>query len=273
MSFIGYEKYLNRRNNQPKMTTTIDIRELDPDMIEPSMEHANDPNYQNGGSKITVIGRPGTGKSYLITSLIYEKRACFPTGLVISGTEDSNKHFSQYFPETFIYTEMDLEVLKNFIQRQKLARQYLPQSWALLLLDDCMSDTRVFNSPIIQGLYKNGRHWNMLYILSLQYCMDIKPVIRNNIDGTFILREPSVRFRKSIYENYASIIPTFKLFCFIMDQITNDWTALYINNRVQSNDWQDCVFWYRGVQVPSNWKFGSSWYWQFHRDRYNAQRG
>lgn len=250
---------------------TINIQELDPDIIRPSMEQAYDPNYKDGGSKITVIGRPGTGKSFLITSLIYEKRACFPVGLVISGTEDSNHHFSKLFPSTFIYNQVDMEILKNFIQRQKLAKQYIPQSWALLLLDDCMDDPKQFNSPIIQGLYKNGRHWNMLYILSLQYCMDIKPVIRNSIDGTFILREPNLKNRKSIYENYASIIPSFQIFCAIMDQITNDYTALYINNRVQSNDWQDCIYWYKGTHVPSNWRFGSDWFWQFHKDRYNSK--
>jgi len=252
------------------MTEVLNIRELDPDMIEPSMAHANDPSYTNGGSKITVIGRPGTGKSWLVTSLIYEKRACFPAGIVMSGTEDSNHHYSQIFPSSFIYNGLNKEALKQFVDRQKIAKKYLPNSWALLLLDDCMDDPKLFNDKLFQGLYKNGRHWNMLYILSLQYCMDIKPVIRNNIDGTFILREPNLKNRKSIYDNYASIIPSFKLFCTIMDQVTTDYTALYINNRVQSNNWQDCVFWYKGGKVPPTWKFGSNWYRQHHRDRFNA---
>jgi len=247
----------------------IDIKELDPDMIEPSMAHAADPHYTGGGSKITVIGRPGTGKSFMITSLIYEKRACFPTGLVMSGTEDSNHHYSSIFPSTFVYNGLNIGIIEQFVKRQKVAKRYLPNPWSVLLLDDCMDDPKVFNSKLFQGLYKNGRHWNMLYIVSLQYCMDIKPVIRSNIDGVFILREPVLKYRRAIYENYASIIPTFQLFCTIMDQITTDYTALYINNRIQSNDWRDCVFWYRGKEVPSDWKFGSEWFWKYHLDRYN----
>lgn len=253
------------------MTEEIYVRELDPDTIKPSFNDVLNPNYNGGGSKITVIGRPGTGKSFLITSLIYEKSMCFPVGIVMSGTEDSNHHYGQMFPPTFIYNGLDTDALKKFIKRQKIAKKYLPNPWALILLDDCMDDPKLLSRPLFQGIYKNGRHWNMMYILSLQYCMDIKPVIRNNIDGTFILREPSLKNRRSIYENYASIIPTFALFCEIMDTLTSDYTALYINNRTQSNDWRDCVFWYKGKHVPKDWKFGSKWYWDFHRQRYNAE--
>lgn len=250
-------------------TNYLEIKELDPDTIRPSMENVIDPSYTRGGSKITVIGKAGSGKSFLITSLMYDKRACFPIGLVMSGTEDSNHHYSQMFPSTFIYNGLRTDVLEKFVQRQKIAKQFVPNPWALVLLDDCTDDPKVFNTPLFQGLYKNGRHWNMFYILSLQYCMDIKPVIRNNIDGTFILRESNVKSRKAIWENYASIIPSFKLFCSIMDQITNDYSALYINNQIQSNDWQDCVFWYKGKPVPEGWRFGSADFWAFHMDRYN----
>jgi len=253
-------------------TPFIYIKELDPDLIEPSFEHANDVSYKGGGSKITVIGRPGFGKSFLIQSLVYDKQACFPVAVVMSGTEDSNSHYSARFPSTFVYNELRTDILDLVIKRQKLSKKYLDQSWLLLLLDDCMDDPKMFNTPIFQGLYKNGRHWNMLFILSLQYCMDIKPVIRNAVDGTFILREPVMKNRKAIYENYASIIPSFSLFCSIMDQLTADHTALYIHNRIVSNNWQDCVFWYKAHAVPSDWKFpGSPWYWRYHEDRYNPQ--
>lgn len=258
---------------QPQDQLVIDIRELDPDTIEPSAEHARDPTYTKGGSKITVIGRPGSGKSFLITSLIYEKRACFPSAMIISGTEDSNHHFETYFPSTFIHDDLNLDCLEKYKLRQKHAKEKDPvAAWSVLLLDDCMDDPKMFNRPIFQGMYKNGRHWNMLLILSLQHCMDIKPVIRTSIDGVFILREPVMKTRKAIYENYASIIPTFQLFCAIMDQITCDYTALYINNKLQSNDWRECIFWYRAQPVPKNWKFGSPWYWQFHSDRFDHDR-
>ena len=40
----------------------VEIKELDPEIIPPiSSKALNDPEY-NGGSKIVVVGKPGTGK-------------------------------------------------------------------------------------------------------------------------------------------------------------------------------------------------------------------
>ena len=65
--------------------------------------------------------------------------------------------------------------LRTIIKRQKLAHKHLINPWAVLILDDCTDDPRVFNKPLQNALYKKGRHWKLLYILSLQYAMDVKP--------------------------------------------------------------------------------------------------
>lgn len=210
-----------------------------------------------------------TGKSTLIASLLYAKKNIYPCGIVFSGTEDSNGFYKRMFPSTFIYNSYDEEQLKTFIKRQKIAKQHVKNPWAVCLLDDCTDTPTIFSKPLQQGIYKNSRHWKMWYILSLQYCMDVKPVIRTNVDGTFILREPNLKNRRSLWENYAGIIPDFTQFCDIMDQITNDYTALYIHNATKSNKLEDCLFWYKAKPVPSGFKFGCPDFWDFHYSRYN----
>ena len=239
----------------------IDVKELNPDIIPPVSEKFMDADY-NGGSKIVVVGKPGTGKSTLIKSILYAKKHIFPVGMAISGSEDSNHAYHQFMPGTFIYNEYDEEILANFIRRQKIASNHLENPWAVMILDDCTDDPRVFNKPIQQALYKKGRHWKMMYILSLQYAMDVKPVIRTNVDSCFILRETNLKNRKALWENYAGVIPDFSQFCDIMDQITDDFTALYINNTGQSNRLEDCVYYYKPRQLkPFN--FGCEEYWNF----------
>jgi len=210
-----------------------------------------------------------TGKSTLIASIIYAKKHIFPVAIAFSGTEDSNGFYRKIMPSTFVYNEYNEDKIKNFIRRQKIAKQHLENPWALIMIDDCTDDPRILATPLQQGMYKRGRHWKMMYILSLQYSMDVKPVIRTNVDGVFILREPIMKNRKSLWENYASIIPDFSLFCEILDQMTDDYTALYIHNQTRSNVWQDCVFWYKAPLVPDDFKFGAPEYWQFHEDRFD----
>ena len=252
--------------------TTLYINELDVNTLKP--EHSKD--YKNG-CKLVIIGAPGTGKSTIIKSIIYAKKHILSVGQVFSGTEDSNGFFGEFFPESFIYSGLDtsdMSPLENFKKRQKIARQYIEpiggHSWALQVIDDCTYDTSFLKKPIVKEYYKNGRHWAMLHILSLQYCLDIKPDIRVNINGVFILRESRLDIRKKLYENYGGCIPSFDMFCQIMDALTTDYTALYINNMSTSNKIEDTVFYYKAdpTKIPKDWKFGCKEFWQFHNERY-----
>jgi ATPase subunit of ABC transporter with duplicated ATPase domains len=74
------------------------------------------------GSKYVIIGKPGTGKSTLVKSIIYSKKHIFPVGMFFSGTEDSNGFFSEIAPTSFIYNGLDtndLTPIENFKKRQK----------------------------------------------------------------------------------------------------------------------------------------------------------
>ena len=245
------------------MTNKIAIQELNLDSIRPNLESINS---NLGGSKITVIGKPGSGKSVLIKNLLYAKKHIIPTGIVISGSEDSNKFYSSIFPELFIYDKYKREAIENFIKRQKLGKEHLHNGWAVLVMDDCMDDVKIFNDPLLQGLFKNGRHWNMLAIFANQYVFDFKPSIRTNIDGVFIFREPNLANREKIYKNFAGIIPSYNIFCKLMDDLTNDHMCIFINNQIQSNKWTDCVFYFKAKKVP-DFKFGCNDYLQFAENR------
>lgn len=245
------------------MTTKIELKELSLDLIQPNDESVK---TTRGGSKITIIGKPGSGKSVLIKALLKSKAHLIPVGTVVSGSEDTNHFYAKMFPDAFIYEKFKLSVVEAVQKRQKLAKENLPNSWAVLVMDDCMDDVKVFSDPIMIGLMKNSRHWNLLSIFANQYVFDFKPVIRTNIDGVFIFREPNQTNREKIYKNFASIIPSFKLFCQIMDEVTNDYTCIYIHNQTTSNNWQDCVYYYK-APVVDDFRFGCDEYWQMSQER------
>lgn len=246
----------------------VDVKELDLNILPPNFSNIND--KATAGYKACICGRSGSGKSTIIKSLLYEKSAMFPCGLVMSGTEDTNGFYGKFMPSTFIYNKLDNDKVKQFMVRQKVAKKHLKNPWAVLLLDDVMDNPKMFNNPLWNGILKMGRHYSMWLIIASQYMLELNPSLRSNIDGVFILREPSLRNRKLLYENFASVVPDFTLFSALMDTVTEDYTALYIHNRSMSNDWRDCVFWYKAkTNIPSDWKFGAKDFWKFHKQRYD----
>jgi hypothetical protein len=210
-----------------------------------------------------------THNTTLISSLLYAKRHIFPVATVANGSEEFNHFYKSIMPPVFIHNEYSEDLLKNFMKRQKIAKEHLENPWAILLLDDCTDDPKIFNTSSMQSLWKKGRNMKLWFILSLQYAMDVKRVIRVNVDNCFILREPSVAIRKAIWENYASVIPDFTQFCQIMDQVTENYHALYIKNDANSNKVEDCVFYYKATPPPKDFKFGCEDYWKFSDERYN----
>jgi hypothetical protein len=97
-----------------------------------------------------------TGKTTLIASLLYAKKNIFPVALAMSGTEDSNGFYRKILPSSFVFNHYDEDQIKKFVKRQKIARQYLPNPWAVILLDDCTDDPTIFNKPLQHGMFKRG---------------------------------------------------------------------------------------------------------------------
>jgi len=247
----------------------LGIKELNPEMISPNTRNYKD--KESNGSKIVIIGMPGSGKSTALSALLYAKKHIIPVAEVFSGTEDVNGFYQKSFPSTFVHNSYSEEQLKKFIKRQKLAKEHLENPWSALILDDVTDDPSVFRKPLQQNLFKLGRHYNMLYFLILQYALDIRPAIRSTIDGTLIFRDANIKNRRTLYENFCGIIGDFSLFCSLMDQLTDDYCALYVNNRSKSNDFRDCIYWYKATPPPPDFKFGCQDYWEFHKQRYNPE--
>lgn len=228
----------------------------------------------DGNGRFQLQDHTVTHNTTIIKNFMYEKQHIIPIAQVVSGSEDSNHFYGNFIPDSFIFDEYSHDIFGQAVERQKLANEYQVENpYCFILWDDSTDDTKLFNHKLVQGLYKKGRHWHLLHLLSLQYSMSIKPVIRTNLDGTFILRENQLRNRKVLFDNYCTAIPDFRDFCDIMDQVTSDYTAIFINNQVSSTKFEDCVFWYKAKnEIPEDWRFGCDEYWEHHYARYDKNR-
>ena len=141
--------------------------------------------------------------------------------------------------------------------------------YAFLILDDCLFDNSWVRDNNIRSLFMNGRHYKILFIITMQYALGIPPNLRTNIDYVFILRENYVSNRKRLYEHYAGMFPTFEMFCQVMDQCTENYECLVINNSAKSNRLEDQVFWYKAAP-HAEFKIGAPEFWQHHNRNYSA---
>ena len=64
------------------------------------------------------IGKRNTGKSTLVTDILYHKKH-LPAGIVLSATEEGNHYYQQYIPDLFIYTEITTEKLLNELWKDR----------------------------------------------------------------------------------------------------------------------------------------------------------
>ena len=113
----------------------------------------------------------------------------------------------------------------------------------------------------------NGRHYKLLFILTMQFSLGIPPQLRSQVDYTFILRENIWSNRKRLYEHYAGMFPTFEMFCETMDQCTENFECLVIDNTSKSNKIEDQVYWYKADKVP-NFKIGANEFWEYNTNNY-----
>ena len=131
---------------------------------------------------------------------------------------------------------------------------------AFIILDDCLYDSTWTKDKNVRALFMNGRHLKMFFVIAMQYPLGIPPNLRTNIDFIFILRENIVANRKRIYDNYAGMFPTFEIFCQVMDQCTENFECLVIDNTTKSNKLEDTVFWYKANTAP-NFRVCNDEYW------------
>jgi hypothetical protein len=226
---------------------------------------------ESKGPVIVLIGRRDTGKSFLVRDLLFYHQD-IPIGTVISGTEEGNGFYGRMVPRLFIHNEYNTAIIENILKRQKGVLKQIKKEMdqfkrstidprTFVILDDCLYDNTWAKDKMMRLLFMNGRHWKVMLLITMQYPLGIPPTLRTNIDYVFILREPYIANRKRIYENYAGMFPTFESFCQVMDQCTENFECLVINNNAKSNKLQDQVFWYK-ADPHNDFRLGAREFWE-----------
>lgn len=221
------------------------------------------------GSVCVFIGKRKTGKSCAIRDLMWHKRY-IPLGQIISGSERANPFFYQFFPTSYIEDEYSEDILDNILARQTKIRKFADAQTEnkkqeidtrfLLVFDDCLHNNKWQNTEQMKTIFMNGRHFGVLFLLSLQYVIGIPPALRTNIDYAFIFRETSIQNRRKLYENFGGCIPSFPLFCTLMDRL-DKYECLVICTDADKVAFNEQVMYFKST-LRGPFKFGCEHFWK-----------
>jgi len=229
-----------------------------------------DPTKIKSDSVVVFIGKRNTGKSYCMKDIMCYNRD-IPVGVVVSPTERANGYFEKFIPKMLIYDELEEKIVSKFLSRQinitKDRKKELEKHGsstidprAFFILDDCMYNKAVTKDKNIRCIFMNGRHYKIFLLITMQHGLGLPPDLRSNIDYVFIFRNNIVKEREKIYNHYAGMFPTFDVFNQVMNQCTENFECLVIDNKIQSNNINDNVYWYKAQD--SNYKLCSKNLWE-----------
>jgi hypothetical protein len=215
----------------------IELKRFDPKILEYRRTHGHAP-------KILIIGKTGTGKTTLVQDLLFYIRKIH-SGVVICPTEQSLIDYRLMFPETFIHERWDSGLVENFVTMQKKIRKTDPAFHQILMLDDIMYDKNaILRDDSTRFIFMNGRNNNISMIITMQYCMDLTPDLRNNIDFVFALRDNIQANREKLWKNFFGVVPTADAFHQIFQRCTSGYNCIVLDNTSRSANLNECLFYY-----------------------------
>ena len=222
-----------------------------------------------------IVGPPASGKTTMIENMCYYLKHRYPVARAFIGTEGAYKRMCQIFHPLFVSNYYDADDEKRHVIRQRTMEMDNGKghaaNYAINILDDVSDDPKIYKSKLVRGIFKNGsQHWHQLFLLGSQYAIDMPPDVRKSVSYVAIFREPEPLEREKLYKNFGGLAGSRKNFDDLMDQLTGDYRCLVFKKRSQSNKIEDCIFWYRTVDMGDwNWKFGCDEYRDWGKMRYD----
>lgn len=227
---------------------------------------------------IVMVAKRGSGKSYVTRAIMNHYRK-IPAGIVISPTDEVDPFFSEFFPDSFIFYKYDSDIIEALLIRQEEIRDKKKKKKlkgktlddrSFIVMDDCLADAKGWiNEDSIKKLLYNGRHYSIMYILTMQTPLGIPPNLRSNFDYIFLLADDNISNLKKIWDHYAGMFPDLHSFRNVFNELTKDYGAMVILNRGTRSNFFEKIKWYKAPELKdAKVKYGCKQFRQFHKSNY-----
>jgi energy-coupling factor transporter ATP-binding protein EcfA2 len=211
-----------------------------------------------------IIGPRGSGKSALLTDILFHTRNNYDIGVAFTATTSTVDTFKQFLPHSLIYKNgYDYDKGEQILRCAKDHTERGRQKNTLIVLDDCMFDSKVMKANAMTEVHLNGRHSSITLFNTTQYVMStIPPIVRTNVDYVLVLQDSVLTNRKRLFEYFFGNFPNFKEFDTVMQQVTAHHGCLVLDKTQTSPKVSDAVFYYKAKTDLPRFRIGKPGYFR-----------
>lgn len=218
---------------------------------------------------ILVFGPKRSGKSVLKNHLIYhinQHVKKFNAGFSMSGTREAKDSMKGKVPNS-LNLDYTLDRFKknwNTICDPVNEAEILDQDLSILVdMDDCTYDKQLLKCKEMRHMVMNGRHSNGTPIVCMQYCMDMPPEIRTNIDYVFVTKQTRRDVQEKMWKYFFGQFKKFEDFRKVLLTCTQNYEVLVLDCTVSdTSKIENCLFYFKAdINIP-NFKLFDERYWK-----------
>jgi hypothetical protein len=241
----------------------------------------------NPSSVWHIIGAPASGKTHFIQFLFYALKHIYAAAVAYNGSEESQNAYTPLIGGAFTSATYNEHDHKRNISRQVICfKENCEYNKIIHVIDDFGFDKKVGKSKSISKAHKNGSQWlHELQLMGYQSIRDIDESLINSPSKVFIFMEKEDSNRRKIHKAYfKTLIPEYKDFCQLMNDICKKHYCLVVDLRKQSSDLADCVSWFKAPYwvwndkndpkdkhpYPKGWRFGCQQFQEWNDTRWDS---
>ena len=233
--------------------------------------------WMKPNASVCMIAKRGAGKSWVCREILNHYKN-LPGGLIIAPTDKMNMFYGKFFPDIYIHHTYKTSIIEKLLYRQmqmieKMRKNYKkgkkcnPRTF--LVMDDCLAQKGQWTKDErIYEFFYNSRSYQIMYMLTMQFPLSIKPEIRGNFDYIFLFAEDFYNNQKRIYEHYAGMFPNFNSFRQVFMKLTKDYGCMVIVNSGSRKSLLDKVFWFKAKKRDII-KMGCKQFREYHEKNYD----
>lgn len=220
------------------------------------------------------VGRSNTGKTLLMRDIMYHKCRNFKKAIIMTGSANSANDFSKHVPGLFVYDGFREDILESAVNKQDRDQKMGKCTSLLIVLDDlAYLAAHIKSCEVIKRIFFNGRQYEILLLLSMQYCKLFPPEFRSNCNYIFCCFEKNPQNRRHVFEAFNNVFNSYEAFDASMCALTPNYRVMVLDNcSNKSMAICDNVSWYKAqFPVPHFQVNPGGSMWRFHLRNYDPK--